>query len=292
MKSKFWTQVKDVFTGYPYLYRKQVVAMYGTQFTKPNDDVPENVPTCPFCGHALKLTDEKRRLQSLVEHVSDPNGQPTYKSVGVCSNDECEMGRFWMYNYYTGEAYRRIDKYYTYFFEQGPDGQPDIYKYRSDEHKALAKKMDKFIMCAGNTFECQAMFSINKAGLIGDIYLHPLFALGIRQPVIEINYECGYRGNIRNRSYKLRFLSWDHGSFSVYKYSTFTRFFHILKSRLKSAKRFKRLLKEPTPSTERLRSRYDNAFTLRYAPNDKTTRAAIWCVKILYPRLSRYTFNE
>lgn len=292
MKSKFWSQVKDVFTGYPYLYHQSLVSMYGTKFTKPNADVPADVPTCPFCGHALKLTEEKRRLESLAEHVSDPNGIPTYKSVGVCSNDECVMGKFWMYNYDSGEAYRRGEVYFAYFFKQGPDGKPDIRNYRSDELGALDKEMDKFIMCAGNTFECQATFSIYKAGLVSGIYLHPLFGLGIRQPVIEINYECDNQGNIKNKSYKLRFLSWDCGRFCVYKSTTIKRFFCILSSRLKSARRFKQMLSEPNPSTSRLRKHYDEAFTLRYAPNDKTTRAAIWWVMFLHPHLSRYTFND
>ena len=134
MRPEFWLRIKKVFTGYPYLYRKHLVTNYGTRFTKPNPDVPANVPTCPFCGHALKLADEKLPLESLVEHVFEPNGTATYKFVVVCSNDECMMGKFFMYNYYSGEVYRRNDVYFEYFFKQGPDGKPDIHSYRSDEH--------------------------------------------------------------------------------------------------------------------------------------------------------------
>ena len=292
MRPEFWFRVKKVFTGYPYLYRKHLVTNYGTRFTKPNPDVPANVPTCPFCGHALKLADEKLPLESLVEHVFEPNGTPTYKFVGVCSNDKCTMGKFFMYNYYSGEAYRRNDAYFEYFFKQGPDGRPDIHTYRSDELKALDKKMDEFIMCAGNTIECQAKFSIYKAGLVSAIYLHPLLCLGIRQPVIEINYKCDRQGNIKGKSYKLRFLAWDLDRFCIYKTTTINRFFSIIYYRLVFAKKFKQMLSEPSPSMDSLRDYYDEAFTLRYAPNDRTTRAALWCVKVLHPRLSRYTFNN
>ena len=292
MKNKFWLQVKDVFTGYPYLYYKSVKTVYGTQFTKPNVDVPAEIPTCPFCGHALKLSDTKRKLESLAEHIENPNSTPSYKYVGVCSNDACEFGKFWMYNYYTGEAYLNKEPYFAYFFEEGPDGKPDIHKYRSNEHKILDEEMDKFIMCAGNTFECQSVFSILKAGLIDCIYLHPLLGLGIRQPVIEIDYDCDRQGNVKSKSYKLRFLAWENGGFNVYKSTEIKRFFSILSSRLKSARKFKQLLADPTTPTNHLREYYNKAFTLGYRPkNDKPTRAAIWCVKVLHPHISRYTFK-
>ena len=44
---------------------------------------------CPVCKTKLE-THRQERLQSLVEHVFDPNGTPTMKHVYECPNKKCD----------------------------------------------------------------------------------------------------------------------------------------------------------------------------------------------------------
>ena len=44
---------------------------------------------CPKCFHTLQVTGQAR-LETLLEHVSDPNGIPSMKDVYGCVNTKCE----------------------------------------------------------------------------------------------------------------------------------------------------------------------------------------------------------
>jgi len=48
---------------------------------------------CPFCGDILKIGGMKR-IETLIEHVSDPNSEPTEKVFYVCECGETE-NCFW-----------------------------------------------------------------------------------------------------------------------------------------------------------------------------------------------------
>lgn len=45
---------------------------------------------CPFCFHKIVVT-HQARLETLVEHVSDPNGEPSLKDAYQCVNLFCKM---------------------------------------------------------------------------------------------------------------------------------------------------------------------------------------------------------
>ena len=64
-------------------------------------DIMPHQMYCPYCGFRIDATTRKERLETLDEHVMDPNGTPSYKTVYKCT---CEASKYTMWNY-TGESY-------------------------------------------------------------------------------------------------------------------------------------------------------------------------------------------
>jgi len=52
---------------------------------------------CPECKIELVISSEKRRYETLLDHVSDPNGKSPMRSCYVCPNEKCCLfeNAFW-----------------------------------------------------------------------------------------------------------------------------------------------------------------------------------------------------
>jgi hypothetical protein len=61
---------------------------------------------CPLCKTELVRLPNQERYQDLLEHVLDPNGEPSMKDLYTCPNDSCEMHTMESHWGYTGEWYR------------------------------------------------------------------------------------------------------------------------------------------------------------------------------------------
>lgn len=74
------------------------------------DYFPPKVMLCPVCKEELIIIG-RRRMETLDEHVSDPNQKTPYKNAYGCINDGCEAHDkiFWSYN---GELYSYKGVYY------------------------------------------------------------------------------------------------------------------------------------------------------------------------------------
>ena len=81
-------------------------------------DIIPNQMYCPYCGFRIDATTRQERLETLDEHVSDPNGTPSFKTVYKCFN--CEASKYTMWNYY-GESYYDFPEDYNKLSEEEQD---------------------------------------------------------------------------------------------------------------------------------------------------------------------------
>lgn len=143
---------------------------------------------CPKCKSEL-IKDGQARLQSLDEHVSNPNALPSLKTRYVCSNKECvcntqeDESVCWNSD---GECYGGFK-----IFEHGQNTGP----YGSYERKAQVE--------------------IYKHGPDGPlkkkVYLSPIWMLWFYQPFIEYHYKSNENGDILKRSWSIEILKKDKG---------------------------------------------------------------------------------
>lgn len=94
---------------------------------------------CPICKSELILGEGKKRYETLVEHVEDPNGIPCEKPYYICSNNKCESRAivYWDEDgesYITGKNYFEIkDKYHSLTPYDSFQKKMDIEVYKHDE---------------------------------------------------------------------------------------------------------------------------------------------------------------
>lgn len=121
---------------------------------------------CPVCKSELVITG-RERLETLAEHVSDPNGEPCLKDKYECLNPECKTRGRLLWNAY-GERYGDLP--YADFIE-GNDGPFGSFTRRANIE--ISKKDEN----------------------------HPLFGIETRWGQIRVvyKYESDDNGNILRR---------------------------------------------------------------------------------------------
>jgi hypothetical protein len=140
---------------------------------------------CPSCKASLVVTG-RERLETLVEHVSDPNGTPSMKDKYECSDLSCPTRGFYFWNSY-GETYTSAELY-------------------------RVKPMVPFI--DGN----EGPFGSLERRLNIEVYKkdenHPLFGIETRWGMIRVEYEytANEDGGIlsRRRTYRIWKKEGDH----------------------------------------------------------------------------------
>ena len=187
---------------------------------------------CPFCGHPLVRRGWKR-LETTAEHVSNPNATPSEKPAYYCENEECRYKDVFLWNGPTvfsiseGEAFFNSDKAVVEV-----DGEKKV----DDKYWELYKETSDWYTAATNTFTFKQQREETKK-----IYLHPIFALFLLRPFIEVYYEAKENGEIVGSKWRLHFLKKDgnKGDYCIYYISSIHMFFHEMKCRRLAFKRLK-----------------------------------------------------
>ena len=164
---------------------------------------------CPFCKSPLYIS-ETKRIQTLIDHVSDPNGDGSMQEIYACSNKECKSNE--------SDVLIRWDWYGDlYFFGENYE------RYREVE-KSIVNDAPY------GTSSRKSNIEIYKKGLKPRSFeVYPkwfLFNFGF---FIEHIYEADYDGNVLKRKYKLKFLKKD-GDMVIHYISGLYMFFWSIKN--------------------------------------------------------------
>lgn len=179
---------------------------------------------CPYCGAPLIKSGEQKRMETLSEHVSDPNGTPSLKDEYICSAeglfehqylfkdnpDEqlgCEFGilHSWNGGYEKGGSY--ASDYWRKLYAMSKENIVnkrviDDWLHEDCKHKNYA---------ALNTFECEAQTSIYKNGLKDAILLPAWLTFNLIKLKLDLHYEANSFGEVTSTSVTLGFLKKDKG---------------------------------------------------------------------------------
>lgn len=172
---------------------------------KPNKTIVkplvEGVPCCPFCGQPL-VEKGKKRLETMCEHVSNPNGTPSEKPALYCVNPECKFGKVWLWNGKSffddgGETFYNSE----YCFVEKEDGTRE---WREGAWELICESQKNYYTNALNTFACK----LEREKSYG-IYLHPILGFGIMRPFIEVYPVYKEDGTYVSESWRLQYLKKD-----------------------------------------------------------------------------------
>ena len=176
---------------------------------------------CPYCGSPLIKSGQLKRMETLSEHVSDPNGTPTLKDEYVCSakgifNHQyllvgsnkmpgCEFGvlHSWNGGFERGGSY--TSNYWQELYElskQSIVNKRAIDVWFHEDYKHEHKN-------ALNTFECQSQTSIYKTGLRDCILLPAWLTLNLIRLKLDLHYSANDFGEVTSTSVTLGFLKKD-----------------------------------------------------------------------------------
>lgn len=143
---------------------------------------------CPHCKTDLVITGQAR-LETLSEHVCDPNGTPSMKDVYRCPNDLCPCHGKFSWNS-DGDFYSSCEGLYTNPDEIFQDGMFSAYG-------SIARQLD--VEVYGKT-------------LPKTKYLHPAWMLWFFAPFIEYHATADFDGNIVKKWWTMGILKKDRSS--------------------------------------------------------------------------------
>lgn len=219
---------------------------------------------CPYCGSPLIKSGQQRRMETLSEHVSDPNGTPSLKDEYVCSANGlfghqylfddhidgglgCEFGilHSWNGGYEKGGSY--ASEFWHKLYKMSKESiinkrVIDAWLHEDYQHKHYA---------ALNTFECNAQTSIYAEGLKKDILLPAWLTFNLIRLKLGLHYEANDFGEVTSTSVTLGFLKKDKGLNSCGFCIVGMWPWHTWSYLNKSAKRHFKLAKRITDEKER-----------------------------------------
>ena len=178
---------------------------------------------CPYCGSPLVKSGRLKRMQTMSEHVSDPNGAPTLKDEYVCSAEGvfghqylmsgsdkrlgCEFGilHSWNGGFEKGSSY--TSDYWHELYELSK--QSIVNKRAIDEwfDKDYQHKHENAL----NTSECQSQISIYNTGLKQYILLPAWLTFNLIRLKLDLHYSANDFGEVTSTSVTLGFLKKDKG---------------------------------------------------------------------------------
>ena len=191
---------------------------------------------CPYCGYPLSKTDRQERMETLDEHVMDPNGTPSYKTVYKCS---CRPSRYTMWNY-LGESYLDLPK--------DTDNDEEMWKtYNSYEHFLKdTRKMEGWSKEAINSICFISNNNVYAPGKTKEWRLR-LWKSQKIVPTIDFTYEYDNFGKCKWVSPSLKYLiRSDKLRPGIYSYSVYESITTRLKWRIDTTKRdYRKYRKNP-----------------------------------------------
>lgn len=211
---------------------------------------------CPYCGNPLVKSGKQRHMQTLCEHVSDPNSTPSLKDEYVCSAESimggqyltsgdpdeqtgCEFGilHAWNGGFEKGGSYSSDyrDKLYK-LAEQNIVNYRVIHDWLREDHK------HKFYD-ALNTDECEMQTSIYNTGLPDHYRLPAWLTFNLIQLTLDFSYNANSFGEVTDTYVSLGFLKKDNNRLGnrfcivgIWPWKTWKYLQHEMKRNLKLAK--------------------------------------------------------
>lgn len=164
----------------------------------------DDKPCCPYCGKILS-EGKPMRLQSLEEHVFDPNGEPSLKKTLQCNNESCYLGKF---SVWTEEGESYVSDKYVELIQN---------KEFSTERDKIWDLKSKYMHSAINTFGRRMEAEEEYNGMYkSQAYLSPLLMFNKRQPCIRIYRLANEKGEVLKLKFHLQFLRKDEeGNFCL-----------------------------------------------------------------------------
>ena len=199
----------------------------------------ETIPNqmyCPFCGHRLSATERQERLETLTEHVMDPNGTPSYKTVYKCS---CKPSRYTMWNY-LGESYLDLPK--------DNDNDEEMWRtYNSYDHFLKdTRKMEGWSKEAINSISFTSHNDVHAPGKVKEWRLK-LWKSQKIVPTIDFDYHYDNFGKCKSVRPSIKYLiRSDKLREGIYSYVVYESLCTRLKWRIDTTKRdYRKYLKNP-----------------------------------------------
>lgn len=131
---------------------------------------------CPKC-HKPLINGEKKRFETLCEHVEDPNEEfeRPLRNTFICNNPQCPAFNENIFWDESGAMYGHNFKF----------------------------KFDNDLNSAYPSFERKMDIEIYKKGLKEEKQLHPILTLYFLKPIIVYDYKADYWGNVVDKSWQL-----------------------------------------------------------------------------------------
>lgn len=167
---------------------------------------------CPFCGEPLVKRGQKR-LQTLEEHVYDPNMTPSLKDAMYCENTECENGKYFCWNggRFGGEAFMNSDTI-------GDD---------ENAFHAFYKASKEYYINALNSAVCQSERSESWF-----VLFHPALTFGAFRPYVEVLPSYKENGEFVRNRYKTGLMGRDkNGKYCIMRIGGLHMFLFSIKQR-------------------------------------------------------------
>ena len=176
---------------------------------------------CPYCGSPLIKSGNQKRMETLSEHISDPNGTPSLKDEYICGAEGimnyqyllsrsdnrlgCEFGilHSWNGGWEKGNSY--TSSYWNVLYELSK--QSIVNKRVIDEwfHEDYQHEH----INALNTFSCQSQTSNYKTGLKECILLPAWLTFNLIRLKLDLHYSANDFGEVTSTSVTLGFLKKD-----------------------------------------------------------------------------------
>lgn len=162
-----------------------------------NPEKYENTMFCPYCGQPLIKSGEKRKMETLSEHVSCSN--VSEKEVYACSAD-CKFSKLHIWNEDPFGSERGNSFISDYWREC-------YHKSENDEElkKYLDEDTDNKFISALNSDVCENEVSIYKTGLKRTLTLPLWLTINSIQPYFEYAYVANKFGQVTKCAIYLRF---------------------------------------------------------------------------------------
>ncbi|MBQ3642830.1 hypothetical protein II906_13040 [bacterium] len=164
---------------------------------KSNPEKYEDTMFCPYCGQPLIKSGEKRKMETLSEHVSCSS--VSEKEVYVCSAD-CKFSKLHIWNEDPFGSERGncfISDYWRECYHKSENDE-ELKKY-------LDEDTDNKFISALNSDVCENEVSIYKTGLKRTLTLPSWLTINSIQPYFEYAYVANKFGQVTKCAIYLRF---------------------------------------------------------------------------------------
>lgn len=152
---------------------------------------------CPYCGSILE-PGEKKRLQSLDEHVTYPNDEATYKDTYYCTIDSCMLGKRHCWNA-NGESYRIYPNY----------GRPSFIEDVENHCISIEKRYYSSAINSNARSEEGTGFSYSNFEYKHKVDLHPILCFYKSMPYLSVSYPMTKAGELISINFSVEYLRKD-----------------------------------------------------------------------------------